>query len=297
MKPFRRFLLARSLGRLIQKERGAGTRAVQGYFSSDPERVHYVSIDADHCHLVLSASATDAEHPEERTEVPRSHAEALLDVCAGKVAFDRIRLQIGGGRDVLLDRFMTPGPFDLLTVEFEEPAQVSAFSPPAWFGPEVTGDAAYENRAIALNGIPAIGEVPLSNSALESLLDVLENRFAFARYQPPPKANPEVRVAEAFRRLAAATPPADRKSQTAPAEAERRPPGGGPEPSKSSDARPAESMLRAAVGPAQDDTRIDNVLASLSEALGQTAENTADVANAPSNDQDRGARRVRRAER
>jgi len=83
----RRFLIAPSLARLIRKEQGAVGRIVEGYFPARPDREHFVSIEPGHSYLVL-APARDGAGQEERTEVPRSQAEALLSVSAGKVGFE-----------------------------------------------------------------------------------------------------------------------------------------------------------------------------------------------------------------
>jgi len=49
--------------------------------------------------------------------------------------------------------------------------------PLSWFGPEVSADPAYQRRRLALDGHPDTLEVDLSNAALASLLDLLEDRF------------------------------------------------------------------------------------------------------------------------
>src|SRR4051794_12188622 len=80
----RRFLIASSLARLIRTEGGLVGRIVEGYYPARPGRDHFVSVEPGHSYLVL-APAKEGAGEEERTEVPRSQAEALLAVCAGKV--------------------------------------------------------------------------------------------------------------------------------------------------------------------------------------------------------------------
>jgi len=46
------------------------------------------------------------------------------------------------------------------------------------FGPEVTEDPAYQRRRVALEGASEAPEVDVSNAALNSLLDLLEDRFS-----------------------------------------------------------------------------------------------------------------------
>ena len=39
-------------------------------------------------------------------------------------------------------------------VEFEDADAAEAFSPPAWFSRELTGDARYSNTRLAMTGLP-----------------------------------------------------------------------------------------------------------------------------------------------
>lgn len=178
MSTSRRYLIASSLARLIRKERG-GNRVTEGHFPNQADRSSYVIIDGDKGSLVLIT--TGAGIPlEERTDVPRTHAEALLDVTPGKVDYVRTNLTVGT-RDIHINRYVTPGPLDLISVAFESEEEARDFRPLSWFGPDVTGDAAYQNRSIALEGLPPAPDVPISNAALNSLLDTLENRYVSSR--------------------------------------------------------------------------------------------------------------------
>ncbi|MBY0299349.1 MAG: hypothetical protein K2X71_25475 [Methylobacterium sp.] len=235
----RRFLVAPSLVRLIRKERGA-SRVTEGYFQPQGGRTSLVRVDGQQCHLVLVTTDANGAATEERTEVPRAHGDALLDVCAGKAAYDRTVVALQGGREALVDRFVTPGALDVVTVAFGPDEDASAFAAPAWFGPEVTGDAAYEARTVALQGPPQVDEVALSNAALDAVLDIVETRYGFGRYASGPGARDESSVTNALRRLASRTPA----------------PEGAP---------PAAAKPEGAEG---GDARIDDVIESLSQALG-----------------------------
>ncbi|HEX8663926.1 MAG TPA: hypothetical protein VF744_07855 [Beijerinckiaceae bacterium] len=260
MTVIRRFLLAPSFARLVRKERGS-TRVTEGYFPTQAGRNSHVLVESGQCHLVLVTPDDGAS--EERTEVPRAHADALLDVCGGKAVYERTRVSLGG-REALVDRITHPGALDLVSVEFDSRDDAGTFYAPAWFGPEVTADAAFDRRAIALEGLPAAGEVPLSNAALEALLDMLEDRFgratrfAAATAAPPPaparRAATDGSVIDALRRLA--TP-----GETAAAAPVAEP------------VQAAEPALPAAsLDAAEADARIDDVIASLSQALGTAPE-------------------------
>ena len=179
----RRFLIASSLARLIRKDCGMAGRIVEGYFPARPDRDHFVSIEPGHAYLVL-APAREGAGDEERTEVPRSQAEALLAVCAGKVGFECTIVRLGAGKEALLQRFIAPGPLDLLSVEFDKGEDATGFVPPAWFGPEVTHNAAYRNGSLARDGVPAAAEFPLSSAMLDDLLTALDAQVGAGQARP-----------------------------------------------------------------------------------------------------------------
>jgi len=72
------------LARLVARERDS-TGITEGYFAAQHGRSFHVVVDGERCQLVLIAEAEGAAPVEERAELPRAHAEALLDVCAGRV--------------------------------------------------------------------------------------------------------------------------------------------------------------------------------------------------------------------
>ncbi len=181
-------------------------------------------VDGDKGSLVLVQ--TGANGPvEERTDVPRAHAEALLDVTPGKIDYLLTHLTVGT-RDVQIARFVTPGPLDMISVSFESEEEARDFRPLSWFGPDITSDVAYQNRSIALNGPPQVPEVPLTNAALNSLLDTLENRYSGGRaYAPQPQTrNPaEVELVQSGTSAAAASERAVPAAQGRP-QAQQTPP-------------------------------------------------------------------------
>jgi CYTH domain-containing protein len=174
MNTVRRFLLASSLARLIERERG-GQHVSEGYFPEQAGRSTYVRVEESTGSFVLVTNGAGGP-VEEPATLPRAQAEALLDFAAGQVGYLRSDLSIGS-RDAQISRFIMPGPLDLISVQFEHDEEARDFHPPPWFGPEVTIDASHQNRMIALEGLPAVAEVSVSDAALNSLLDTLENRF------------------------------------------------------------------------------------------------------------------------
>lgn len=174
MQVHRRYRIAPSLARLIRKERGINEQIAEGHFPAHPERGQYVSISRENSALVLRETREGVES-ESRTEIPRAQAEGLMDICTSKIAYGRTILQVQGARELSVDYFLKPGAFDIVTLTFDGPGQAAAFRAPMWFGPEVTQNAAYDKRSIALEGLPKADYVPLSDAALNALLNVFEH--------------------------------------------------------------------------------------------------------------------------
>ena len=72
MTMLRQFLMAPSLARLIQRERG-GERVVDGYFPDQPHHSIYVQVEEDRSSLILSPHGIGGS-PEERTDIPLSQS-------------------------------------------------------------------------------------------------------------------------------------------------------------------------------------------------------------------------------
>jgi CYTH domain-containing protein len=170
----RRFLLTPSFARLIRRERG-GLRHIEGFFPEQLDRSSWVRLEEERGLLILRMVGPDGE-AEDQTEIPVGHAHALLDVCAGEVDYTRTALSIGEGH-ALVDEIARPRVLHLVTVEFASDEQARGFHPLEWFGPEVTADRRYTNQAIALGGLEETLEIPLSDVALNSLIDTLEGHF------------------------------------------------------------------------------------------------------------------------
>ncbi len=185
MSTTRVFLLASSLARLIAKERG-GHRVQQGYFPDHPERGTHVQVEGNRAYLVL---VTNGPHgpADEATGIPLSHAEALLELAAGRVDYLTISLNIGS-HTAAIHCFISPGPLDLITMAFEHDEQARSFQPLAWFGPEVTAEPGYRTRSITVKGLPEVPDVEATDAALNSLLDTLDNRLGGQPRSQPTQA-------------------------------------------------------------------------------------------------------------
>ena len=247
----RRFLISPSLTRLIGKEFGSYT-VIEGHFAPQADRQSYVRLDQGRTHLVLASLNAGPQNDEASTEVPAAHAEALLEVCPGKLTLERsiVPVQAHAAR---VDRLISPGPLDLVSIEFIREDEATRFVPPVWFGAEVTPNDSYINRVMALTGLPDTPETEASNAGMEAVLDIMEG-VALREcdvQRPFVSAPPQVASPFSLPRASALT---EILGETTAFDAERR--------------RPVLQAL-----PAQsesDDTRLARVIDGLSSALSTT---------------------------
>src|SRR5918995_5092303 len=151
MTVIRRFLIASSLARLVARETGSRP-IIEGYFAAQQGRVSYVFQDGERSQLVVGSEPTESALVEERTDIPPAHAEALLEVCAGRVIYERSAVPIDSGAEVLIDRMTHPGVLDTVSVELDNPDQAAAFVPPVWFGPEITAEPSFGRLSRRVGG-------------------------------------------------------------------------------------------------------------------------------------------------
>jgi CYTH domain-containing protein len=169
MPVIRRFLIAPSLARLIRRGVGA-SRVSEAHLATGPERHVHVRLTADSACLVLTA---DGEA--QAVELPRVQAEALAEAAAGQIAYDRSEIALDGA-GLRIDSFVTPGPLDLAEVALADDEAADAFQPPAWLGPEITGEKNCDNRSIALHNLSLAVEVPITDAIIEQVLDLLDQQ-------------------------------------------------------------------------------------------------------------------------
>jgi hypothetical protein len=169
----RLFIIAPSLASLIRKERG-GEHVIEGYFPDHPQRSTFVQIEETGGRLILEVGEGAAS--EEQADLPPAHGQALLAVSQGQVEYLRTKLSIGS-HEIQALHFVRPGALDLVAVTVA-PEDAPDLPPLPWFGPESSSAPAYQRRRLALDGYPDTPEVDVSNAALNSLLDLLEDRFA-----------------------------------------------------------------------------------------------------------------------
>lgn len=185
----RRFLIASSIARLLRRENPEFIRLIEGYFPPRRERIQLVRAEGDQCFLVLRLKGATGLATEERHDLPVSQAEALMDVAAGRIAYDRTDLTLSSNVRATLDRFFVPAGLDILTLAFA--SESGEFVAPRWVGQEVTDDLAFEAAHLALHGFSGV-EPPLqiTNEAVEALLDWMEDPSRTELTRPPAASSP-----------------------------------------------------------------------------------------------------------
>ncbi len=165
--------------------------------------------------LILITPGDNGQPVEDITIVPRKPAEALLDVCAGRLDIERTSVAVAG-RELQIERIAGAGrSIDVATVEAGPD-----FVPPSWIGREVGGEGAFWNRAFALEGIPAI-DVPVSDAGLNALIDTLDNRFG-AMFEPSRQSEPRQGESRQSEPRQGEVPPSRAPSRRAPSGREPR---------------------------------------------------------------------------
>jgi adenylate cyclase len=130
------------------------SRLIQGYLMTAPAAVRVRSEDGVYTLTIKSGSGV------RRTEIERTLGAAEFDAL-WEVATDlriekrRHRIALDGGHTAELDLF--DGDLAgraLVEVEFDDESAAERFTPPPWFGREVTTDGRYTNASLARHGWP-----------------------------------------------------------------------------------------------------------------------------------------------
>lgn len=177
MSVFRRFCLPPAFARLIRRERSPAT-VVEGHFPDQSDRRSFLRIENETCVLVLQELGAEGAGAEERVEVSRAQGEVLLDVCAGKAVYERMPLDAANGVSVEVERYAAPLVASYVLVTFPDQAHAEAFRAPVWFGQEVSAEEVGDARRIALGERPKLHDGMITNGALESLIDYLDQRMS-----------------------------------------------------------------------------------------------------------------------
>jgi adenylate cyclase len=134
----------------------AGDAIWQGYLAVEPDGNEVRLRRTAGRHLLGAKSGAGLVRQEIEVELTAEAFEALWPATAGRrVRKVRYRLAAAGAvveLDVFTDQL---DGLCLAEVEFASVEAATRFTPPDWFGAEVTGRTDYLNRSLALHGRPA----------------------------------------------------------------------------------------------------------------------------------------------
>src|SRR4051812_17088776 len=133
----------------------AGARIEQGYLAIDPAGSEVRVRRKGPATLMTVKTGAGMVRGEEEFAIDADVFARLWALTEGRRVVKRRHLVPVGAFSAEVDVY--EGALSgLLTaeVEFPDEAAALAFAPPAWLGRDVTDDARYGNRALAVNGIP-----------------------------------------------------------------------------------------------------------------------------------------------
>lgn len=127
-------------------------RIRQGYLQRGPVTVR-VRTKGDYAYLTVKGPANGVSCPEFEYDIPVTHADEMLDTLCASV-LEKTRYVFPHG-ELFLELDIFHGALDgLVMVEVELPAADAPFSPPHWFGEEVTGNLLYTNASLSALAMP-----------------------------------------------------------------------------------------------------------------------------------------------
>jgi adenylate cyclase len=127
----------------------------QGYVALDGDTEVRVRDDDGSWRLTIKHGG-GGRRVEEDMEVDARRGEALWELTEGRRVEKRRRRMAYGSAMLEIDEYEGDLRGLLVAeVEFDDEAASDAFTPPDWFGSEVTEDGRYKNRALAVDGRPA----------------------------------------------------------------------------------------------------------------------------------------------
>ena len=127
------------------------TRIIQGYLSSQPERIVRVRVKGDKGYITIKGqtNATGVSRFEWEKKIPADEALSLLELAEpGRIDKTRYLVKNTDGKHVWeVDEFHGDNK-GLVMAEIELAAEDELFDKPDWIGEEVTGDLRYYNSML-----------------------------------------------------------------------------------------------------------------------------------------------------
>jgi len=126
------------------------SRIIQGFLNTDPDRTVRVRLKEHQGELTVKGATSEAgiTRFEWETEISKSDAEALLDLCE-KGVIDKVRYEVKVGNHIFeVDEFYGENN-GLVVAEIELKYEGESFEKPRWLGKEVTSEIKYYNSQLS----------------------------------------------------------------------------------------------------------------------------------------------------
>jgi adenylate cyclase len=128
----------------------------QGYLTAGGEGAEVRVRRRGEATVLTVKAGAGRSREEEELAIDPERFERLWRLTAGRrLRKRRHRIPLPGGVEAELDVYLDAlEGLRVVEVEFPSEEAADAFRAPAWFGPEITGDARYSNRELAERGAP-----------------------------------------------------------------------------------------------------------------------------------------------
>lgn len=131
------------------KPQQPGTKFMQGYLNSDPDRTVRVRLAGERGFLTVKGRSRGSVRAEFEYEIPAADAMQLLDQLVLKPAIVKTRYLVKSGTHTWeIDVFERENA-GLIVAEIELTTEDEPFEKPDWVGDEVTDDHRYQNSSLA----------------------------------------------------------------------------------------------------------------------------------------------------
>ena len=143
----RKFLVDREQWALLEKP--PGIRYIQGYLSTDDDKVIRVRVAGDKGFLTIKGKSETISHPEYEYSIPVEEAREMLNLFT-RVQIEKVRTRIPSGNHVWeVDEFLGANE-GLIVAEIELEGPGDHFELPSWVSEEVTADRRYYNACLSI---------------------------------------------------------------------------------------------------------------------------------------------------
>ena len=144
------------VGGLPEVTPGEPDKILQGYIAVDKDIEVRARKSMGICTMTVK-KGTGLVREEIEVEIPDKQFQRLWRMTDGRrLTKYRINVPVADGAQAMtIDIYAGDlNNLKILEVEFPSVAEASAFKPPEWAGPEVTGDGRYSSRSLAEHGLP-----------------------------------------------------------------------------------------------------------------------------------------------